>query len=151
VCMAIDGGIGVRLPQHVLQYLERKWVEFTVAAASSLKRGCRIKDVELCENWFLPLAGSKRARPVAQLALHPEGVGATTSIRMGYYSSLRNPQGGKGENVVVLSNIGAEFLRNGVLIRKQHPDFIGQRVEGREMNAARITAGSKRNVVLSQR
>ena len=55
---------------------------------------------------------------MAQLALYPKGVGATTLLVVGDYPLLRDPQGSEGEGVVILSYVAAKFLGGGILSRK---------------------------------
>jgi len=110
MCVAINGGVGVRVPQHILQGLECEWVASTVISAPSFECGCGIIDIELSEHRFFSLAGSKRARPVAQLTLYPKGVGTATSMVVGDYPPIRNPQGGESKRVIILPDVCTELL-----------------------------------------
>ena len=84
----------------------------------SCKCTCRIINIKLCKHRFLSLLRSERAGPVTQLTLYPKGVGASTSMAVSENPPLWDPQGGKGERVVVLSDICAELLGNSILVRE---------------------------------
>ena len=110
MCVAINGSVGVRVPQHILQGLECEWVTSTIISAPSFECSCRIIDIELSKHQFFSLTGSKGARPVAQLTLYPKGVGTTTSMVVGDYPSIWNPQGGESKCVVILPDVCMELL-----------------------------------------
>lgn len=48
--MLIDGSIGMRVRQHILQGLECEWIEFGVVALPSCEGVCGIVDIELSEH-----------------------------------------------------------------------------------------------------
>ena len=141
--MAIDGSIGMRVPQHILQGLECERVASTIISTPGFECSCWIIYIELCENRFFSLAGSKGARPVTQLTLYPKGVRATASMVVGDYPPIWNSQGGESECIVILPDVRTEFLRNGILVCKQSSDRSWWGIEGRELDTARITAGPK--------